>query len=128
MFNTLERKELTTLVNSLQTEIQDLKTKLASASTSNSEGKLDTIGVEDIIGEIAQRENRKNIMIFNLPELDNVSRSEQVSADVNTLSDIFAELARGRPIKVALSQSGLVHEVLRSCKKLKNSDREDQLR
>ncbi|KAK9753882.1 hypothetical protein QE152_g1690 [Popillia japonica] len=34
-----------------------------------------------------------------------------------------SKLARGRSIKVALSQSGLVHEVLRSSRKLKNSDR-----
>ncbi|KAK9722158.1 hypothetical protein QE152_g19830 [Popillia japonica] len=67
------------------------------------EGKLDAIGVENIIGEIAQRENRKNnIIIFSLPELDNVSRSEQVSVDVNTISDIFADFGVSPGVVVPL--------------------------
>ncbi|KAK9712355.1 hypothetical protein QE152_g24981 [Popillia japonica] len=122
--------ELSSLVSSLQEEVKALKSErvISSAATVDN---IDSPIVDSVLQEIAEREKRKsNLVIFNLPEMENGSRSDQISEDVSSVRDILANLGvvvdqvhplrlgkfdpthqhRKRPIKITLSSSGLVSE------------------
>lgn len=135
--------ELSSLVSSLQEEVKALKSErvISSAATVDN---IDSPIVDSVLQEMAEREKRKsNLVIFNLPEMENGSRSDQISEDVSSVRDILANLGvvvdqvhplrlgkfdpthqhRKRPIKITLSSSGLVSSALRESSKLKSIDK-----
>lgn len=136
-------EELNKIVHSLQGEIQLLKEKLSSPGHSF-EHRLAPEDTEKIIREVTERESRKsNLVLFNIPELNNSSKAEQTTSDVTTVNEILdslnvpltiqaatrlgkydpTNLQLKRAIKVTLPQPSNVYDVLRNCKKLKNNEK-----
>lgn len=117
-------------------------------SPTNASGKLDILpnlmDMENIISEVVEREKRKNnLIIFNLPEVGKITRTEQAAADTAAVQDILIYLdvsadvsypirlakydptnvLRKRPLKITLSSTAAINEVLRDNKKLRESER-----
>lgn len=137
-------QELTSLVNSLQSEVRELKDKLSSKVPSSQERGMDFLGAEKVINEVSDRERRRNnLMFFNVPELPNVSRSDQASADINSVGEVFSAMnvvadfinpvrlgkydptnnQLKRPLRITLSRSDLIPDILRKSGKLKSCDK-----
>ncbi|KAK9737281.1 hypothetical protein QE152_g10869 [Popillia japonica] len=136
-------KTLINIKDAYNKEVKALKSErvISSAATVDN---IDSPIVHSVLQEIAEREKRKsNLVIFNLTELENGSRSDQISEDVSSVRDILANLGvvveqvhplrlgkfdpthqhRKRPIKITLSSSGLVSSALRESSKLKSIDK-----
>lgn len=137
--------DLTSLVSTLQNEIHELKeqNKIRVISDVDSEAP-DIFKMEKIVQEVTEREKRKNnLIIFNVPELDNGSRTDQIAADTVTVVDILrvvdissdrispirlgkfdsTKQNRKRPIKITLPSWDDVITALRRNGRLKDSEK-----
>ncbi|GJQ83091.1 hypothetical protein Trydic_g15971 [Trypoxylus dichotomus] len=126
-------------------EIQNLKSKLELFTKKPKEfSDVDTLDTENIICELAQRQERKNnLIIFNLPEMDSGSKTEQISEDTRAIKEMFSTLnikvdtispirlgkydptssARRRPVRIRLPHTDAVADVIRLSGKLKSIDK-----
>lgn len=131
--------ELRSLIVSLKQELQDLKGTLNSQKSENHD-----INFEDVVQEVSERNARKcNLVIFGLQESpQNSAAQHRLEHDTNGLSSIFSFISpetilgevkpirlgkydpsrtSPRPIKIKLQNEGLVHDLIRNAKKLKDS-------
>lgn len=86
--------ELTTTVDALKKEILGLKTNsgtpIPTAPSNNCCGLKNT---ETVIQEVLEREKRRrNIIIYNVPEQVDLTRSESTAADTETVKEILTTL------------------------------------
>lgn len=136
-------QELNTVVNTLQEELKNLKDKMDHPSTPpDTHISHKTLEAEEMFAELSDREKRKsNLIIFNLPELENSSITDQSNKDICDVKEILTELnvsvnvtnamrlgkyditrtSRKRPLKIILPNEDYALEILRNCKNLKNS-------
>nr|CAI5833545.1 unnamed protein product [Callosobruchus analis] len=129
--------DLKSLIIQLQNEIKELKTNNARMIAQTD------FTFEDVVSEVAERERRKNnIIFFNVPEPDrSKSANEQSASDksviVDVLKEIIPEIALGdirpirlgiyasskkRPVRVTLDNNNTVRKILTNAKKLKSSN------
>ena len=122
------QKSVNTLKEGLQKSYSEMAASKQTISSSNaiSPEALKTVAKHVIMEE----ELSKNIMIFGLPETDN----EEIQKSVSRVFEELGEKPRleavrlgkkmqskVRPVKVTLSSSSAVHQILSSCSKLRQS-------
>lgn len=127
------------IIIALQNDINELKSKMLTPDATNSQANL--LDVEKIVQEVADREKRKfNIVVFGLKEdKDLKTNNDQLNADKVILPKILSAVGfnendlnfmrlgkfdsskqeRCRPVKVFLSSTGNVIDILRNSFKLK---------
>lgn len=133
--------DLTSVVAALQEEVIMLKSKLSPLA--GSDLKLDPLEFDAIVREVSDRESRRNnLVLFNLPELPQVTKAQQSASDLETARKILSTLNvatdvlktqrlgkydetienRKRPLKVTLSDGRSVMLVLRRSGDLRKLD------
>lgn len=135
--------QLTSVVDSLRDEIENLK-KPALSNASSPTNDLDHITFENIVSEVTERlKRRNNLIIFNLPELETGGKAEQIASDIDSVREILGPLnvpfeglipvrlgkfdasqhPRKRPLKLSLrNQEDVIHS-LRGSSKLKQIEK-----
>ncbi|KAK9670996.1 hypothetical protein QE152_g41047, partial [Popillia japonica] len=77
--------------STLQNELRELKEECKVNDFSNVDKDTpDVFMMEKIVQEVAEREKRRNnLIIFNVPELEGGSKTDQVAADTASVADIL---------------------------------------
>lgn len=130
-------------LNGLKAAIVALQDKLESFTSPSPDSLNQLYCTEEIIQEVAERTKRQNnIVVYNVPEINNSTKGNQLVADQTMVTNMLSVLGvqeapvsvlrlgkfdstnteRKRPIKVILSSNLNIPTIFRSSKKLKTID------
>ena len=132
-FNALTSSVTTSLQETVQKEIKSYSSAVKAGQCQQQESIVKTADILSVVKKVVEQEDRsRNIMVFGLADEENETLSDKISElmeeigekpriEVSRLGKVTT--TKPRPVKVTLSSSLIVSQILSKARCLKNSSR-----